>query len=77
MAGVSIATVSRVINKNGKVAKETEEKILQIMKENNYVPNLLAKGMRTNKVTTVGIVIPDISNEFFQQDSKTDSDVVF
>ena len=44
MAGVSIATVSRVINKNGKVAKETEEKILQIMKENNYVPNLLAKG---------------------------------
>ena len=36
MAGVSIATVSRVINKNGKVAKETEEKILQIMKENNY-----------------------------------------
>lgn len=39
MAGVSIATVSRVINKSGKVAKETEEKILQIMKENNYVPN--------------------------------------
>ena len=70
MAGVSIATVSRVINKNGKVAKETEEKILQIMKENNYVPNLLAKGIRTNKVTTVGIVIPDISNEFFSKIAK-------
>ncbi len=70
MAGVSIATVSRVINKNGKVAKETEEKILQIMKENNYVPNLLAKGMRTNKVTTIGIVIPDISNEFFSKIAK-------
>ena len=70
MAGVSIATVSRVINKSGKVAKETEEKILQIMKENNYVPNLLAKGMRTNKVTTIGIVIPDISNEFFSKIAK-------
>lgn len=70
MAGVSIATVSRVINKNGKVAKETEEKILQIMNENNYVPNLLAKGIRTNKVTTVGIVIPDISNEFFSKIAK-------
>ena len=70
MAGVSIATVSRVINKSGKVAKETEENILQIMKENNYVPNLLAKGIRTNKVTTVGIVIPDISNEFFSKIAK-------
>ena len=37
MAGVSIATVSRVINKNGKVAKETEKKILKVMEENNYV----------------------------------------
>ena len=40
------------------------------MKENNYVPNLLAKGMRTNKVTTIGIVIPDISNEFFSKIAK-------
>ena len=53
MAGVSIATVSRVINKNGKVAKETEEKILQIMKENNYVPNLLAKGIRTFQMNSL------------------------
>ena len=71
-AGVDRFTLSCImeINKNGKVAKETEEKILQIMKENNYVPNLLAKGMRTNKVTTIGIVIPDISNEFFSKIAK-------
>lgn len=43
MAGVSIATVSRVINKSGKVAKETEENILQIMKENNYCPEFVSK----------------------------------
>ena len=49
LAGVSIATVSRVINRNGKVAPETEKKILQVMEENHYVPNLLAKGFRTQK----------------------------
>ena len=67
MAGVSIATVSRVINKNGKVAKDTEKKILKVMEENNYVPNLLAKGFRTRKSTVIGIVVPDIANEFFSR----------
>ena len=67
MAGVSIATVSRVINKNGKVAKDTEKKILKVMEENNYVPNLLAKGLRTRKSTVIGIVVPDIANEFFSR----------
>ena len=67
MAGVSIATVSRVINKNGKVAKETEKKILKVMEENNYVPNLFAKGIRTRKSTIIGIIVPDISNEFFSE----------
>ena len=67
MAGVSIATVSRVINKNGKVAKETEKKILKVMEENNYVPNLFAKGIRTRKSTIIGIIVPDISNEFFSK----------
>ena len=65
LAGVSIATVSRVINRNGKVAPETEKKILQVMEENHYVPNLLAKGFRTQKFTTIGIIVPDISIEFF------------
>lgn len=67
MAGVSIATVSRVINKNGKVAKDTEKKILKVMEENNYVPNLLAKGFRTRKSTVIGIVVPDIANEFLAE----------
>ena len=65
--GVTNATVSRVINKNGKVAKDTEKKILKVMEENNYVPNLLAKGFRTRKSTVIGIVVPDIANEFFSR----------
>lgn len=67
---MSIATVSRVINRNGKVAPETEKKILQVMEENHYVPNLLAKGFRTQKFTTIGIIVPDISIEFFSKIAK-------
>lgn len=65
MAGVSIATVSRVINENGRYSKETEEKVRKIIKEYNYVPNMIAKGLRTNRMTNIGIIIPDITNEFF------------
>ncbi|MBQ9188772.1 MAG: LacI family DNA-binding transcriptional regulator, partial [Clostridia bacterium] len=41
-ADVSIATVSRVINKNGRYSKETEERVLRVIRENNYQPNLIA-----------------------------------
>lgn len=77
MSGVSIATVSRVINQNGKVAPETEKRILQVMEENHYVPNLLAKGFRTQKFTTIGIIVPDISNEFFSKIAKKVQTIFF
>ncbi|HOB20297.1 MAG TPA: LacI family DNA-binding transcriptional regulator [Candidatus Atribacteria bacterium] len=65
LAGVSVATVSRVINGNGRYSKDTEERVLRIIKEHNYSPNMLGKGLRTNKTNTIGIVVPDITNEFF------------
>jgi LacI family transcriptional regulator len=65
LAGVSIATVSRIINKNGRYSKETEEKVQKIIARYNYVPNMVAKGLRTQKMTNIGIIIPDITNEFF------------
>lgn len=64
-AGVSIATVSRVINKNGRYSKETEERVLRVIAENNYQPNLVAKGLRVRSMKNVGILVPDIKNEFF------------
>lgn len=64
-SGVSIATVSRVINKTGRYSKETEEKVMSIIRDNNYAPNMIAKGLRVQKMMNVGIVAPDISNEFF------------
>ncbi|MGM9668338.1 MAG: LacI family DNA-binding transcriptional regulator [Faecousia sp.] len=64
-SGVSIATVSRVINKTGRYSKETEDKVLSIIHRMNYVPNLIAKGLRVQKMMNVGIIVPDITNEFF------------
>lgn len=66
-AGVSIATVSRVINKTGRYSKETEERVKRIIQENNYEPNLIARGLRVQKMKNVGIIIPDITNEFFMK----------
>ena len=64
-AGVSVATVSRVINQNGRFSKETEARVRQIIAQNNYEPNLLARSLRTSRARVVGIIMPDITNEFF------------
>lgn len=66
-AGVSIATVSRVINKKGRYSKETEERVMRIIQENHYEPNLVARGLRVQKMKNVGIIVPDITNEFFMK----------
>lgn len=65
MSGVSIATVSRIINGNGRYSKETEEKVKAIIKEYHYVPSMVAKGLRTHRMDNIGIIVPDITNEFF------------
>jgi LacI family transcriptional regulator len=67
MTGYSVATVSRVINNIGRYSKETEQKIQAVIKEYNYVPNMIAKGLRTNQIPTIGIIVPDITNEFFSR----------
>ena len=46
MAGVSVATVSRVINQNGRFSAETERRVRKIIEEYDYQPNQLAKGLR-------------------------------
>ena len=64
-SGVSIATVSRVINNNGRFSKDTREKVLSVINENGYVPNALAQGLRKSRMQNIGIIVPDITNEFF------------
>ena len=65
MAGVSTATVSRVINQNGRFSKETEERVRRIIQQTEYVPNMSAKGLRTSRTRVVGIIVPDITNPHF------------
>lgn len=65
LSGVSVATVSRVINDNGRFSEETRQKVLAVIKETNYQMNFSAKSLRMNKSFSVGILVPDISNYFF------------
>jgi len=65
MTGVSIATVSRVINNNGRFSKRTRDIVQSAICENGYVPNALARGLRKKRMQNIGIIVPDITNEFF------------
>ncbi len=63
-AGVSIATVSRVINGNAYVSEKTKLKVQGIMKENGYTPNAFARGLGLNTMKTVGILCADSSDPY-------------
>lgn len=64
-AGVSISTVSRVINGNYPVKKETREKIEKVIEELGYKPNIIAQSLKTKKTFNIAIVVPNITNPFF------------
>ncbi|WP_124728047.1 catabolite control protein A [Staphylospora marina] len=66
-AGVSMATVSRVVNGNPNVKPATRKKVLDVIRELGYRPNAVARGLASKKTTTVGVVIPDISNMFYAE----------
>ena len=63
--GVSIATVSRVLNGSTKVRSVTRKKVLAAMEEQNYTPNPFARGLGLDSMKTVGILCTDISDAFF------------
>lgn len=65
MAGVSKTTVSNVLNGTGRVGEETRSLILEIAEHEGYVANFAAKSLRAAETKTVGIITPDVSNEFF------------
>jgi len=70
IAGVSIKTVSRVVNNEKYVKKETREKVLKILKENNYKKNIPARSLVVNKTHTLGLVIPNLENPFYSRLSR-------
>lgn len=63
-AGVSIATVSRVLNGNQNVSDKTKERVLSVMEELGYTPNVFARGLGLNTMHTIGILCSDSSDTF-------------
>lgn len=64
-AGVSIATVSKVLNNTGNMREETRKRVLNVIEEMNYLPNLVASALTGKGTQTLGLLVPDISNPFF------------
>ena len=66
-AGVHKATVSRALNArtSGQVNKETAARVALAAEELGYVPNAMARGLRTSSSMTIGVIIPDLTNPFF------------
>lgn len=75
-AGVSTATVSRVLNRNYPVSKAAYEKVMQAVAEVDYRPNIIAKSLKTNKTYMIGLVVPDISNPYFMSIAKGVENVI-
>ncbi|UTH13199.1 catabolite control protein A [Macrococcus equipercicus] len=66
-AKVSMATVSRVVNGNPNVKPATRDRVNEVIKRLNYRPNAVARGLASKKTTTVGVIIPDISNIYYSE----------
>lgn len=66
-AGVSIATVSRVLNDIDVVNEETKKKVVDAIKKLGYRPNIVARSLKTQRTKTIGILVPDISSQFYPE----------
>lgn len=60
-SGVSIATVSNILNGKSNVSEATKQRVMQIVKETGYKPNYMARSLRSSKTYTIGVIIEDIT----------------
>ena len=65
LAQVSTATVSRVLHEKGGYSKETETRVRRVIAECGFQLNKNAQGLRTQRSRNIGVIVPDITNEFF------------
>jgi LacI family transcriptional regulator len=75
-AEVSVATVSHVINNTRFVTPELRERVLASMRELDYEPNLVARGLRSHRTNLIALIIPDITNPYFPEVARGVQDVV-
>jgi LacI family transcriptional regulator len=76
-AGVSAQTVSRALNNKGEISAETRVRVLEIVERLGYRPNTLARGLVTQKTSTLGLVVPDIANPFFSEVARGAEDAAY
>lgn len=76
-AGVSVGTVSMVLNSRKGVASGTVEKVLAVVKELNYTPNKAASTLRIGFNKIIGVITPDLSNQFFADISRQIEDIAY
>lgn len=69
--GVSVVTVSKVLRGNSDVGDATRKRVLKRMKELNYQPNMMARGLASGRTYTVGLVVPDLVHPFFAEFAKS------
>lgn len=69
-AGVSTATISRVLNNSGYVSKHAREQVLSTVQRLNYQPNSIARSLKQDKSRSIGIVLPDMTNPYFMKISR-------
>lgn len=67
ISGVGVSTVSRVINNHPDVKLQTREKVLNVIKENNYIPNNSARNLKKNNSNSIGVLIKGVFNPFFSE----------
>jgi len=75
-AGVSVGTVSKVLNYNKTVSEINRKKVIKTIKELNYTPSRIARSLSKGKTKNIGFIIPDISNPFFPELVRGASDVL-
>ena len=64
-SGVSVFTVSEVVNKKSHVSKKLRDRVEKTIRKLNYRPNLIARSLAKQKTHTIGMIVPDIANPFF------------
>lgn len=74
-AGVSLATVSRVLNDSGYVKDETRKKVIKVINKYNYTPSAIARSLSKSVTNTIGVIVPDITNPFFGEIIKGISEI--
>ena len=76
-AGVSISTVSHVVNNSRAVSSEARGRVLAAMKELGYKPNALAQNLRRQQTLSIGMIVPDSANPFFAEVARGIEDTSF